>query len=212
MTVNYTFIIWKYFSSYSIITIGDFMKYPKGIKVNITKNICYSNRGMSLEEDINLSNQYYLDKDIAIIHKKPTPVQITKVEFKNKNSTIIKEGFFKTPSTTDYNGIYKGKYIDFEAKETKNKTSFPLNNIHKHQFEHMEKIIKHNGIGFFIIRFSSLSETYLIKGELVIEQAKNKKSIGIDFFRDYGFKIEEKYNPRLDYIKIVNKLYFGGDI
>ena len=51
---------------------------------------------------------------------------------------MINEAYFRTPSTTDYNGVYNGYYIDFEAKETKNKTSFPLNNIHAHQVEHMK--------------------------------------------------------------------------
>jgi recombination protein U len=62
--------------------------YPNGKKVtsviktksssssSIKKDISYSNRGMSLEEDINQSNQFYLLTDKAIIHKKPTPVQI----------------------------------------------------------------------------------------------------------------------------------------
>lgn len=59
---------------------------------------------------------------------------------------IIKEGFFKEPSTTDYNGLYNGKYIDFEAKETNNKTSFPLDNIHKHQIEHIRNVINNKGI------------------------------------------------------------------
>ena len=80
---------------------------------------------MNLENDINESNAYYLEKDIAIIHKKPTPIGVVK-QVANK----ITEAYFKSPSTTDYNGLYAGKYIDFEAKETKNKTSFPLNNIH----------------------------------------------------------------------------------
>ena len=36
---------------------------------------------------------------------------------------MITKGFFRTPSTLDYNGIYRGRYIDYDAKETQNKTS-----------------------------------------------------------------------------------------
>ena len=54
-------------------------------------------------------------------------------------------------STTDYNGVYKGKYIDFEAKSTRKTSSFPLANISFHQIEHLKQVIKHNGIAFFII-------------------------------------------------------------
>ena len=31
---------------------------------------------MRFEEAINESNEYYLNKQIAVIHKKPTPIQI----------------------------------------------------------------------------------------------------------------------------------------
>ena len=98
-------------------------------------NYKYKNRGMGLENDINVSNKYYLDNNIAVIYKKPTPITIDKVNFPSRKDAIITEAHFKTPSTTDYNGIYKGKYIDFEAKETKSKTSFALSNIHNHQIE-----------------------------------------------------------------------------
>ena len=84
-----------------------------------------AHRGMSLEEDISLSNQYYLSHDIAVIYKKPTPIQIVKVDYPRRESAKIVEAYYKTPSTTDYNGIYRGRYIDFEAKETKVKT-FPF--------------------------------------------------------------------------------------
>ena len=108
------------------------MNYPNGIKVKQTKNIHYDNRGMSLESDLNITNQYYASNNIAFIYKKPTPIQITKVDFNNRHNVVIKEAFFKEPSTTDYNGLYNGKYIDFEAKESNISTSFSLNNIHKH--------------------------------------------------------------------------------
>ena len=73
-------------------------------------------RGMSLEEDINLSNTYYLSVDQAVIYKKPTPIQIVKVDYPSRNKARIVEAYYQAPSTTDYNGIYKGRYIDFEAK------------------------------------------------------------------------------------------------
>ena len=37
-------------------------------------------------------------------------------------AAVITEAYFRTPSTTDFNGIFKGRYIDFEAKETSNAT------------------------------------------------------------------------------------------
>ena len=105
------------------------------------KNInTYANRGMTLEADLKASNDYYLVNDIAVIYKKPTPITISKVNYPSRAEAVIKEGYFKTPSTTDYNGIYKGKYIDFEAKETKLKTSFPLSNIHPHQIKNTEEL------------------------------------------------------------------------
>ncbi len=44
-----------------------------------SQRVNFANRGMSFEAAINDSNQYYLAHDIAVIHKKPTPVQIVKL-------------------------------------------------------------------------------------------------------------------------------------
>ena len=124
------------------------MNYPKGIKHDTNKEIInYGNRGMGLEDDINVTNKYYVDKNIAFIYKKPTPIQVTKIDYSNKGM-MIKEAFFKEPSTTDYNGLYKGMYIDFEAKETNNKTSFPLANIHPHQINHIRNNILKSYVTF----------------------------------------------------------------
>jgi recombination protein U len=177
-----------------------------------SQNTYYGNRGMALEGDINLTNEYYLINDIAVIHKKPTPITITKVDYPSRLEAVIKEAYFKTPSTTDYNGIYKGKYIDFEAKETKNDSFFPLANIHAHQIKHLEKIIKHGGIAFIIIRFTNLNKTFFLEGTKLIEfiNTNSRKSIPINFFEENGYIIKEKYNPRLDYLDIIDKIYFGG--
>lgn len=187
------------------------MKYPGGIKTTTNKNITYDNRGMTLENDINITNQYYIDKNIAFIYKKPTPIQIVKVDYSNKNA-IIKEAYFKEPSTTDYNGLYKGKYIDFEAKETENVTSFPLSNIHKHQINHIKNIINNNGIGFLIIRFNKLNKTFILLGKDLIDfiENNNRKSIPLCFFENNAYLVEESYMPRINYLKTIDLIYGGN--
>ena len=45
------------------------------------KNIKKANLGMLLEEMINDTNTYYLNKGVAVIHKKPVPIQIVKVNY-----------------------------------------------------------------------------------------------------------------------------------
>ena len=75
--------------------------------------------GVAFENLINFSNDMYKRKNIALVTKRATPVVVTKL-FKDGR---IKEGYFEK-STVDYDGIYKGRMIAFEAKATTNKTSF----------------------------------------------------------------------------------------
>ena len=42
----------------------------------VSRPTIYGGRGMTLEEELNLSNQYYRSIDKAVVYKKPTPVQI----------------------------------------------------------------------------------------------------------------------------------------
>jgi recombination protein U len=183
------------------------ISYPNGIKKEFINTLTYSNRGMNLEADLNDTNEYYLYNEIAVIYKKPTPITINKVDYKSRRDAIITEAHFKIPSTTDYNGIYKGKYIDFEAKETKSNTSFPLANIHKHQIDHLKKIYNHGGIGFIIVRFVKLNKTYLLYIQDLLKFIDNNKrvSIPISYFEKHGYIIKEGINPRLDYLKIIDK-------
>ncbi len=186
-------------------------KSKKEKKINIKK----ANLGMALEDALNETNEYYLVNDIAVIHKKPTPVQIVKVDYPMRSKAVITEAYYKTPSTTDYNGIYKGRYIDFEAKENHNKTSFPLANIHPHQIKHLEMIIKHGGIGFLIVYFSHTNEYFYTPFEVVKKywdnKEKDRKSIPYQTFIDECYLIKEAYLPRLNYLKIVDELYFNQD-
>lgn len=195
------------------------MNYPSGIKKETIQNITtktdnkisHKNRGMTLEYELNVSNEYYKEIDKAYIYKKPTPIKIVKVDYPSRDKTVIREAYFTVPSTTDYNGIYNGKYIDFEAKETHSKTSFALENIHPHQIKHLNDVKRHGGIAFIIIRFTVLNETYLLPEEKFNKYIKetNKKSIPIDFFRKEAYLLKDNYRPRIDYLKIIDELIGG---
>ncbi len=186
------------------------VKYPNKKGAYQQKAVSQSKRGMDFEQIINDTNNYYLTHDIAIIHKKPIPIQIVKVDYPHRSAAVIKEAYYKTPSTTDYNGIYKGKYIDFEAKETRNKTNFPLNNVHIHQFEHLFNVDKHGGIAFLLIHLHRNDETYLLPAKKLkyfyLRSKTGRKSITIDELREAGYLIKESLSPRLDYLKVVDFL------
>lgn len=190
------------------------MNYPGGIKIkNINKEINYKNRGMTLENDINKTNEYYKEIEKAYIYKKPTPIKIVKVDYPSREKAIIKEAYFTIPSTTDYNGLYKGKYIDFEAKETISKTSFSLSNIHKHQIKHLDNIDKNGGISFIIVRFTTLNKTYFVLAKDFIEYVNNatRKSIPIDFFEKKAYILNDTYRPPIDYLKVVDYIIGGNN-
>ena len=175
------------------------------ITLQNSKITFYGNRGMTLEEDIDLTNEYYQEKKIALIYKKPIPIKVLKV---NSTKTRIQDGFYEKKSTLDYSGIYKEKYIEFDAKETNSKTSFPLSNIHPHQIEHIKNILFYKGIVFLIIRFNLLNKTYILKGETLLDFLNNeeRKSIPLCFFKQNCQSIELKYRPRLDYLKFIDIL------
>jgi recombination protein U len=195
------------------------MRYPNGKKYVANKEevsnkkehrtlLSAANRGMSLEEDINLSNEYYRDNQIALIHKRPTPINIVKVDY--SKGARITDAYFEKQSTTDYNGVYKGKYIDFEAKNTKSNSAFPLSNISEHQIIHLKNVLHHGGIAFFIISFQMKDEIYLLDASFVIDfyEHGSRKSIPYEVFKKEGVLIRQDYSPRLHYIEAVDALYF----
>lgn len=175
--------------------------------IKYKKNIGYANRGMFLEHIINDANTYYLSKDIAVIYKKPTPIKVLNVAYRSSKTTLIDKAVFSETSTLDYNGVYKGKYIEFDAKECKNSTSFPLSNIKPHQIEHIKNIMRHNGIVFLIIFMNN--KFYLLKGDSLISFINNndRKSIPYDYIEEKGYIIKEGYMPRIDYIKAIDEAY-----
>ena len=84
------------------------VNYPHKLKTKSSINrpvpgiVNFANRGMSFEKMINESNNYYLSRGLAVIHKKPTPIQIVKVDYPHRSRAKIVEAYFRQASTTDY--------------------------------------------------------------------------------------------------------------
>ena len=188
------------------------MNFPT-IKRNQKKVINKANLGMDLEEAINESNTYYLNNNIAVIHKKPTPVQIVKVNYPSRNKAVITEAYYKTPSTTDYNGIYRGKYIDFDAKENHNKTAFPLANVSAHQVNHLRQVKEHGGIAFLLVAWNRYDEYYLLPFDVLNEFWEDslkdgRKSIPYEAFQKRAYPIQHGYLPRIPCLRVIDEIYF----
>lgn len=197
------------------------VNYPHKLKAKSSINrpvpgmINFANRGMSFEKMINESNNYYLSRGLAVIHKKPTPIQIVKVDYPHRSRAKIVEAYFRQASTTDYSGVYKGHYIDFEAKETRQKKSMPMKNFHSHQIEHMEAVLEQKGICFVLLHFSSLRETYLLPAPYLIEFYKidkGGKSMPLTYIQEHGYPIEMQQLPSIPYLEIIEQKLLGGII
>ena len=180
------------------------IKYPKGSSNSpqTAKHINKSNLGQSLEDDLNQTNNYYRETGQALIYKKPTPVQVVAVDFPKRSAAKITEAYYKLPSTTDYNGLCQGMAIDFEAKQTANKSRFPLSMIYDHQIEHLREVEKHGGLAFLIIRFTVYDQTYFVPFNNFYQEIKSttRRSVPYSWFEKHASLILRTYLAPCHYL------------
>lgn len=191
-------------------TSSPLLKKEKSKKPKSVKTLCKvapGNRGIAFEEAINRSNEYYREKGLCIITKRPTPIRVVKVDY--THGPKITSAFYEKQSTTDYNGVYEGHYIDFEAKETRNKTAFPLANIPLQQIDHLEKVMEHGGIAFFLIHFVAHQKTFLLPAKFITAfyREKPRASIPYSTIEKEGILIEESYLPPINYLPALVKAF-----
>ena len=78
-------------------------------------------RGSELEELINLTNEKYREKKLALIQKIPTPIKPIQIDKTTRHITLA---YFDQRSTVDYIGTVQGVPVCFDAKECRSRT-FP---------------------------------------------------------------------------------------
>ncbi|PEU35546.1 Holliday junction resolvase RecU [Bacillus toyonensis] len=163
------------------------------------------NRGMAFEKLINLSNEMYQREGVALINKRPTPVKVLK-----STGGRVLNGFYEAKSTVDYDGVYKGRAVAFEAKSTQSLTRFDLSNIAQHQLDYLEKAEKMGAICFFLIEFSKDQTVFLVPTSVVqsyvrmSHQPNGKKSISRADFDIYGYLVEQTERAPVDYLQYID--------
>ena len=166
-------------------------------------------RGDAFEELINLANDKYRTQGIALIQKIPTPIKPVELDSERGN---IKKAYFEKRSTVDYIGVVQGIPICFDAKNIQ-KEVLPLSNIHSHQLDFMEDFEKQEGISFFLIRFETADEIYLlpypyVRKVVAESQTGGRKSIRLESIRENGFEVEIKQGYFVHFLEALNQ-YLG---
>lgn len=164
------------------------------------------NRGMAFEKLINLANEMYQRGGVALINKRPTPVKV----LKSAGGRVL-NGFYEAKSTVDYDGVYKGRAVAFEAKSTQSLTRFDLSNIAQHQLDYLEKAEKMGAICFFLIEFSKDQTVFLVPASVIqsyvrmSHQPNGKKSISRADFDIYGYLVEQTERAPVDYLQYIDE-------
>ncbi|WP_242136614.1 Holliday junction resolvase RecU [Bacillus cereus group sp. BfR-BA-01360] len=168
----------------------------------------YANRGMAFEHLLNITNRMYKSAMVAVINKRPTPVKVLKT---NKLGQITKSRW-QDKSTVDYDGVYNGRAIYFEAKSTKETSRFPLENIHRHQIDFLRDTHERGAICFFLIEFRTDQVIYFTPIELVAEYYEamlydnGRKSIPREEFEKRAYVVKRTNRALVDYLQQVEKL------
>lgn len=116
-------------------------------------------RGSTLEDMVNRTNEWYLEKNLALMQKIPTPITPVRMDKEHRQITLA---YFDQRSTIDYIGVVQGIPVCFDAKEC-NTDTFPLANVHPHQVAFMEQFEKQEGIAFLLISFTHREEFYYLR-------------------------------------------------
>ena len=162
-------------------------------------------RGSILEELINHCNDKYLENNLALIQKIPTPIKPITIDKETRHITLA---YFDQKSTVDYIGVVQGIPVCFDAKECSSNT-FPIQNIHDHQMEFMSNFEKQGGVAFIILYFSTYDEKYYIPFTDIMFFWNRSKEGGRKSFTydevNKEYKIRSVRGIMIHYIEMIQK-------
>ena len=144
-------------------------------------------RGSELEEMVNLTNEKYREKKLALIQKIPTPIKPITIDKATRHITLA---YFDQRSTVDYIGAVQGIPVCFDAKECHSRT-FPIQNVHEHQVLFMQDFEDQGGIAFLLIHFSNEHRYFYLPFRYLVEFWNRAKTGHAKSFRME--ELDERY-------------------
>ncbi len=148
-------------------------------------------RGSQLEEIINVTNDKYREMGLALVQKIPTPITPVEID-DNRHITLA---YFDQRSTVDYIGAVQSFPVCFDAKENATDT-FPLANVHDHQYNFMKDFEAQGGISFLLIYFSKRNEFYYMPFKELDRFIKRGKETGPKHFKYDELSKENFIGPK----------------
>ncbi len=131
----------------------------------------HANRGRAFERAIEFTNDCYASRGYGRVQKIHVP------------SGTTKDGkFYRTKSTIDYLGQFKGIPIAFDAKETK-LMRLPKDNMKDHQVEFLQDF-SNGGLGFLLVNFIEKKEVYAVTINFWLMCLRANKSVPYKDFAD----------------------------
>lgn len=162
-------------------------------------------RGSTLEDLVNRTNERYGELGLALIQKIPTPITPVRIDKEHRHITLA---YFDKISTVDYIGAVQGIPVCFDAKECSSDT-FPLQNVHEHQMDFMEKFEQQGGISFLLIYYNTRNELYYMRFAQIKRFWDRAAQGGRKSFRleelDAGWFMELKNGCFVPYLDCIQK-------
>lgn len=141
--------------------------------------INHINRGRSFESAVDAINEGYRLGGLASIERIPTEWTVVGYDARLKRARTV---FPKRKSGVDYMGIIKGGFpVVFDAKDTRLKTRFPLDNVHEHQLAFLREKADLGAIAFLLVRLAPLERVFIVSVDTIdAARLEGRASLSLD--------------------------------
>src|SRR5690554_4695614 len=166
----------------------------RGLKIRQQgKHVDYAGRGMGLQELVAQANEQYRQLGIASIW-----------EFGAEAKWIPGGKLVPREGTVDFIGLWDGRGVAFDAKETA-EDSLPAANVKTHQMEFLMDFTKAGGIAFLLVAYTGPGRFFVIPAEKYFPVWAGRRGLKIEEAERIGREVWTSRRVCLDYLKGVEQ-------